>query len=497
MVNQRLHPSLLGSLNPEVQRPAYERAAHGVGVVPLGVGAFHRAHQALYLDDVLARSGGHWRVLGISCRGTKVRDQLRPQDCLYTVFERSGAATQMRLVGSIADLWVAGEDPRAVIGAIARDSTHLISLTVTEKGDCRSPSGDGLDLQHPDIVHDLASPAHARGALGLLAEGLRERWQRGIGPATIISCDNLPHNGVLLRRLLVEYASQRDPGLAEWIGREVAFPSSMVDRIVPATTDADVAAASVTMGLTDQAMVITEPFSQWIIEDRFAAARPDLAVAGVRLVGDVRPYENAKLRLLNGSHSALAYLGAISDLNFVHEAVAEPAVLAFVRHLMSCELAPTLAPTPGLDLAAYQSALLARFANPALQHRLQQIAMDGSQKLPQRLVQPARERIECGKPFDALALAIAAWMRYTLGRTERGVAYAIDDPLAGSLRNIANGGTGSAAELTAGFLGMEEIFGTDLRRHAQFVAAVSRQLEQLLAHGARAAMSRLCLERSA
>jgi fructuronate reductase len=192
MVNQRLHPSLLGSLNPEVRRPAYERTAHGIGVVHLGVGAFHRAHQALYLDDVLARSGGDWRILGISCRGTKVRDQLWPQDCLYTVFERSGAATQMRLVGSIADLWVAGENPQAVIDAIARDSTHLISLTVTEKGYCRSPCGDGLDLQHPDIVHDLASPARARTALGLLVEGLRERWRRGIGPATR-SCLPLEH----------------------------------------------------------------------------------------------------------------------------------------------------------------------------------------------------------------------------------------------------------------------------------------------------------------
>jgi fructuronate reductase len=496
MVNQRLHPSLLGSLNPQVRRPAYERAARGVGVVHLGVGAFHRAHQALYLDDVLARSGGDWRILGISCRGTKVRDQLRPQDCLYTVFERSEVATQMRLVGSIADLWVAGEDPQAVIDAIARDSTHVISLTVTEKGYCRSRSGAGLDLQHPDIVHDLANPAHARSALGLLAEGLRARWQRGIGPATVISCDNLPHNGALLHRVLTEFAMLRDPGSAEWIGTAVAFPSSMVDRIVPATTAADIAAASAAMGLTDQAMVITEPFSQWIIEDRFAGARPDFEAAGAQLVGDVRPYESAKLRLLNGSHSALAYLGAVSDLNFVHEAVADPNVLAFVRHLMSCELAPTLAPTPGLDLAAYQSALLARFANPALQHRLQQIAMDGSQKLPQRLVQPARERIESGRTFDALALAIAAWMRYTLGRTERGVAYAIDDPLAGSLRNIANGGTGSAAELTAGFLGLEGIFGTDLRQHAPFVAAVSRQLEQLLTHGARAAMRRLCSERS-
>jgi len=493
-VNQRLHPNLLGSLNPEVRRPDYDRSAHGVGVLHLGVGAFHRAHQAVYLDDVLARAGGDWRILGISCRGARVRDQLRPQDCLYTVFERSGSAAQMRLVGSIADVWVAGENPGAVIDAIARDTTHLISLTITEKGYCRSPSGDGLDLQHPDIVHDLAIPAHARSALGLLAEGLRERWQRRIGPATLISCDNLPHNGALLQRLLVEFAQLRDPKLAGWIASEVACPSSMVDRIVPATTAADISAASAAMGLTDQAMVVTEPFTQWIIEDRFTGARPDLAAAGVSLVADVRPYESAKLRLLNGSHSALAYLGVISGLDFVHEAVAEPAFLAFVRRLMSCELAPTLVPTPALDLAAYQSALLARFANPALQHRLQQIAMDGSQKLPQRLVQPARERIECGKNFDALALAIAAWMRYAVGRTELGVTYAVDDPLAARLKSIAAGQLDHAVEQVAGFLAVEEIFGADLRHHAPFAAAVSRQLELLLAHGARAAMRRVCLE---
>jgi fructuronate reductase len=263
---------------------------------------------------------------------------------------------------------------------------------------------------------------------------------------------------------------------------------------VPATTDADIAAASAAMGLTDQALVVTEPFTQWIIEDRFTGARPDLAVAGVSLVADVRPYESAKLRLLNGSHSALAYLGVISGLNFVHEAVAEPTFLAFVRRLMSCELAPTLVPTPALDLAAYQSALLARFANAALQHRLQQIAMDGSQKLPQRLVQPARERFECGKDFDALALAIAAWMRYTLGRTELGVTYAIDDPLAARLKSIAAGQLDHAVEQVAGFLAVEEIFGADLRHHAPFAAAVSRQLELLRAHGARAAMRRVCLE---
>jgi fructuronate reductase len=492
-VYKRLHPSLLGLLNPGVQLPHYERAAYRVGIVHLGAGAFHRAHQALYIDDLLARCGGNWRILGVSCRGTDVRDRLAPQDFLYTVHERSGSELQMRAVGSIADVWVAGENPIAVTDAIARESTHLISLTITEKGYCRSAAGTGLglDLQHPDIVHDLAHPTRARSALGLLLEGLRQRRRRGVAPATLISCDNLPHNGAVLKHVLLDFARQRDAGLADWIQNEITCPSTMVDRIVPATTAADISAAATVMGLTDYGLVKTEPFRQWIIEDRFAGARPDFELAGVRLVADVRPFEIAKLRLLNGSHSLLAYLGAVSDFNYVHEAIAEPDFLQLVRQLMHHELAPTLDPAPGLDLNAYQSALLARFANPALQHRLQQIAMDGSQKLPQRLLQPLRQRLACGQPFEALALAIAAWMRYTLGRTERDVGYEIKDPLAARLSAIATTSKRSVALLVGSLLAVTEIFGDDLPNHPSLVAAVSHQLQQLLTVGARETVRRL------
>jgi fructuronate reductase len=484
-VNQRLHPSLLGLLNPSVQLPQYDRAAHHVGIVHLGAGAFHRAHQALYIDDLLARCGGNWRILGISCRGTNVRDRLAPQDFLYTVHERGGSELRMRAVGSIADVWVAGENPTAVIDAIAGESTHLISLTITEKGYCRSAAGTGLDLRHPDIVHDLAHPTRARSALGLLLEGLRERRRRGVAPATLISCDNLPHNGAVLKQLLLDFARQRDAGLADWIHNEVACPSTMVDRIVPATTDADISAAATVMGLSDYGLVKTEPFRQWIIEDRFAGARPDFELAGVRLVADVRPFEIAKLRLLNGSHSLLAYLGTVSDFTYVHEAIAEPDFMRLVRHLMHDELASTLDPAAGLDLDAYQSALLARFANPTLQHRLQQIAMDGSQKLPQRLLQPLRQRLARGQPFEALALAIAAWMRYTLGRTERDIGYEIKDPLAARLSAIAITSKRNVPLLVGGLLAVTEIFSDDLRNRPLLVAAVNRQLQLLLTVGAR------------
>jgi fructuronate reductase len=489
-MTERLHPSRLTHLAAQVRVPAYDRAARGIGIVHLGAGAFHRAHQAVYFDDLMQRSGGDWRILGVSCRGPNVRDQLAPQDCLYTVHEYSGAQTAVRLIGSIAQVRVGAENPAAVIDALAAASTRLICLTITEKGYCRAVSGRGLDLEHPDIVHDLSDPARARSAIGLLAEGLRERRRRQIAPVTIISCDNLPGNGVLLRQVLLDYAQARDSSLAHWIESEIACPACMVDRIVPATTDADIAAGAATVGLIDEALVKTEPFCQWIIEDRLSEGAPDLRLAGAHLVPDVRPFETAKLRLLNGSHSTLAYLGTVSGLTFVHEAIAEPEFLALIRHLMRSELAPTLDATADLDLQRYQSALIARFANSALQHRLQQIAMDGSQKLPLRLLRPLRWRIERGLPFDALALAVAAWMRYMLGRTEQGAAYRIDDPLAARLGHIVGATQRSAADLAGELLSLREIFDADLRHHPRFVDAVTRELELLLTQGARAAARR-------
>jgi fructuronate reductase len=492
-VSDRLHPQRLAQVPAGIRRPAYDRHAHGVGIVHLGIGAFHRAHQAVYLDDVLARAGDDWRILGVSMRSGAVREQLHPQDCLYTVVERSAASADYRIIGSVADVLVASANPMAVIAAMVRTTTELITLTITEKGYCRNAVG-GLDLNHPDIFHDLAQPEHPRGALGLLALALRQRWRLKTGAPTLICCDNLPENGVVLKRVLLEYAQQLESALAAWIEREVVCPSTMVDRIVPATTADDLAMGAQAIGLSDLGLVKTEPFTQWVIENRFAGARPDFEVAGVQLVSDVRPFETAKLRLLNGSHSTLAYLGSLAGLSFVHEAIAEPDFLALLQHLMHSELAPTLARSPDLDLVAYQAALLRRFANPALQHRLRQIAMDGSQKLPQRLLEPLRARLRAGQPFPALALAIAAWMRFALGRDEAGIAYELDDPLAARLAAIAGMRGAGAVQLTVRFLQLSEVFGEDLPQNPTVVTAVSRQLERLLTHGARAAVRSLLAE---
>lgn len=481
----RLQPASLAALAPAVHRPRYRREAHGVGIVHLGLGAFHRAHQACYIDDVLDRSGGDWRICGVSCRSAAVHDQLAPQDCLYTVAERSVSGTRLRLVQAVAEVLVAPQNPAAVIAAIARPATHLITLTVTEKGYCRDPATGRLDSRHADILHDLQNPSNPRSAPGLLVAGLRARHQNGVAAPTILCCDNLPQNGAAVRAVVVELARRLDPHLADWLEGNATFPSSMVDRIVPATTPDDITQAEQQLGVRDLALVVTEPFTQWVIEDRFAGPRPPLELAGAQWVDDIRPFELAKLRLLNGSHSTLAYLGLALGYRFVHEAMADQDLRTLVEQLMRDELAPTLAPAAGLDPRNYQRRILERFGNSALPYPLSQIAMDGSQKLPQRLLAPLQERLANGRSAPLAVLVIAAWILYCagLGRSE---PYKVDDPLATRFREIAQRAGGSAAGLVAGFLDCSGVFGAELAAAAGFRRQLTTVTTQLMQHGVRA-----------
>jgi len=483
-VPERLQPHHLGSLPTQVRRPAYEREAHGVGIAHIGIGAFHRAHQAVYVDDVLAREGGDWRIIGVSCRSGAVRDQLRPQESLYTLLELDDGAPQLRIIGSIADVLVVPTDPQAVHAVLSQPTTHIISLTISEKGYCHDPATGRLDAGHPDVLHDLAWPDQPRSTIGLVFRALRERQRRSTPPPTLLCCDNLPHNGATLRRVLLDFAELMDPALARWIDHEVAFPSTMVDRIVPATTPSDISMAAQALGFEDQGLVKAEPFTQWVIENRFAGRRPAFEAAGAQLVADVRPYEIAKLRLLNGSHSTLAYLGSLAGYAFAHEAVADGDFLALLRHIMQVEISPTLDPLPGFDIAAYQSALLARFANRGLRHSLWQIAMDGSQKLPQRLLEPLRLRLQRAQPIEALALAVAGWMRYATGHDELNRVYQVDDPLSAKLAAIVASGGTDAAALVGGFLSLTEVFGQDLPQQPTFRTALIRHLRSLFERGA-------------
>ena len=485
----RLGPDHLERLAPEIVRPAYDRKRHGIGVVHLGIGAFHRAHQAVYFDDVLGREGGDWRILGVSLRSGEIRDRLVPQDGLYTATERDPAVDRRRVIGSVAGVLVAPEDPAAAIAALARPTVRIVSLTVTEKGYCLDPATGGLDAKHPDIVHDLACPETPRSAPGLLLAGLARRRASGVAAPTLLSCDNLPANGAALQRVLVELAASRDPALADWIDEHIACPSTVVDRIVPATTAADLDATEAVLGTRDEGAVITESFRQWVVEDRFANARPDLAEVGVRLVDDVRPFELAKLRMLNGAHSVLAYLGLLAGFIYVHEVVAEPDFARLIRRLMLDEVAPTLPAAPGLEPTVYADALLARFASPALQHRLTQIAADGSQKLPQRLVGTVRDNLSAGRSFELVAFGIAAWLRYVMASGESGAPHRLDDPWADQLSAIVARGRDPVA-IAAGLLEFRPVFGC-IGSVEPVRAAVVRLLRDLVERGTHEAVAKL------
>jgi len=485
-MTDRLSNAALSHLPAGVALPAYDRGAVRTGVVHLGIGAFHRAHQAAVFEAALADGDARWGILGVSLRSAGVRDQMAPQDGLYGLVVRQGEEQQVQIVGATRAVLVAPENPSAVVDALASADVHLVTLTVTEKGYRLDPATGELLADEPDVAADLASLDAPRTAPGFLVAGLARRRAAGLPPFTAISCDNLPHNGARLRQAVLRVAEAHDPSLAAWIAAEGAFPQTMVDRIVPATTPEDVAALAADLGVEDRAMVKTEPFTQWVVEDRFAGERPDLARYGVQLTADVAPWEEAKLRLLNGAHSGIAYLGGLAGIRFVHEFVARPEGRAFVERLWD-EAETTLNPPPGLDVAAYRRDLMARFSNSALQHRTQQIAMDGSQKLPQRLLQTIAARRAEGKPADTLSLAVVAWMRWQGGRDDAGNSFTVDDPLA-QRTAAAIEGRSSAAERVDALLAIDAIFPPALAKDQTVREALTRHLERIETQGALAAL---------
>jgi fructuronate reductase len=474
----------LGALPAAVARPSYARAAENpAGVVHLGIGAFHRAHQGAYFDALMRLGEPGWMIRAASLRAPNAAAQLNPQQGLYTLVERDGAEARLRVIGALREVLVAPADPGALVAALARPEVALVTLTVTEKGYGLDPATGALNAQDPAIAADLASLAQPCSTPGFLAAGLAARRAAGLAPFTVLSCDNLPNNGARTRAAVLALAGRHDPGLADWIGAEGAFPSSMVDRIVPATTETDIAALSEAAGYDDPGMIKTEPFSQWVVEDAFCARRPGLERVGVQFTRDVSAWEHVKLRLLNGAHSALAYLGALAGHAFVHQAIAAP---GFVRYLGALwnEAASTLAPIDGFDPAAYRAALLARFANAALAHRTTQIAMDGSQKLPQRLLASIRTRLARGQASPALTLAVAGWMRWQSGVDEQGRIFVVEDPLAARTAAALRSAGSDAEARVAALLAIPDVFGADLAQAPGLVAALVRALARLEAKGA-------------
>lgn len=489
-MSPRLSLSTLADLPAAVARPAYDIAAAEVGVVHLGVGAFHRAHQAAYLDAILSRGHKGWAICGASLRSPDTSDALDPQDGLYTLAERSGAGDKLRVIGSLRRLLVAPRDPEALLAAMCDPRVRIVTLTVTEKGYCHDPASGTLDEAHPDIRADLASPRRPVSAPGYLVEALARRRAAGISPFTVLTCDNLPANGKTVARVTARLAALRDDDLGRFVAGEVAFPSTMVDRIVPATTDDDRALVAAGLGLQDAWPVMAEPFTQWVVEDLFPLGRPPLEEVGVELVSDVEPFEHMKLRLLNGAHSTLAYLGYLAGHATIADTMAVPAFARLVARLQDEEVTPTLHLPAGVDVAAYKRALRERFANPALRHRTWQIAMDGSQKLPQRLVATARDRLVAGAPIPLLALGVAGWMRYVTGRDEQGNAIDVRDPLAARLKALADEAGPDASRLAPALLSVREVF-ADLGADPRFAGPVRDALARLMARGAAATVEEM------
>ncbi|MFN0193979.1 MAG: mannitol dehydrogenase family protein [Aestuariivirga sp.] len=477
-----LSRAILAQLPAHVRKPTADLSQLDTGIVHLGVGAFHRAHQAVYTEDVIEDGDTRWGTVGASLRAADTRDALRPQDWLYSLSESDQSRDRLRVIGSLKRLLVAPENPSVLLHAMCNPSVKIVSLTVTEKGYCHDPATGALNEDHADVQHDLTNPDSPKSAPGFITRAIALRRLQGLPPFAVLCCDNLPSNGQVARRVISRLGSLHDGDLGKYITDTVAFPSTMVDRIVPATTDADRAAVANTLGVVDNWPVMTEAFTQWVIEDHFPSGRPDWAAT---FVSDVTPFETMKLRLLNGSHSCIAYLGYLAGYETVADAMQNQNLAHFVKCFMDIEAAPTLSVPAGTDVEGYKAALIKRFRNPSLRHRTWQIAMDGSQKLPQRFLGTIRDQLKTGGPITCLALGVAAWMRYVTGVDERHNPIDVRDPLRDELRKRADAAGLDAARLAPALINIEAIFGKDLPAHEGFVAAVTSSLDRLIKQGAR------------
>ncbi len=480
---QRLNEDTLGQVAAHAQVPQYDREKTRAGIVHLGIGAFHRAHQAWYTENLLNKGAGDWQIIGASLRSAGVKDQLEAQGGLYTIVERGPAGEKFQVVGAVKRVLVGPESPQALLAALSDEAIHIVSMTVTEKGYCHDPATGNLNLAHPDIQHDLAHPDSPKSAIGYLVAALRHRRQAGVPSFTAMSCDNLPDNGRVLEKVVLQFAEQVDAELATWIRANTRFPCTMIDRIVPATTDADRAELEGKLGLRDEGMVLAEPFSQWVIEDNFAGPRPAWEDAGALIVDDVHAYEVMKLRLLNGSHSLLAYTGYLAGFDTVSQVMAEPAFVRLCEVFMDREVGETVKVPTGFDMEEYKVQLRERFANPGLKHRTWQIAMDGSQKIPQRWLNTLRAQLSGSGHIELLCLAIAAWIRYLTAVDEKGNAIDVQDPLAARLKTLLDEQGKDVEAQVKAVLNVKEVFGEDLAAEPRLQAGVSYWLQRFYQQG--------------
>lgn len=484
----KLNEASLSRLPGNIRIPKYERRQITNGIVHIGVGGFHRSHQALYLDDYFhLNPGSDWGICGVGLLDydydRRMRDALQSQDCLYTLVERSPAGDRARIIGSIIRYLFAPDNRQAVIEAMADPECRIVTLTITESGYYYIEGSGNFDVNHPAMQHDLQHPDQPIGTYGFLTAALEKRRKQGLAPFTLLSCDNLQGNGDMVRKMLTTFAQMRDPALANWIAEYVAFPNCMVDRITPLTTPADIKMVA-EFGIDDAFPCVAEPYIQWVIEDTFCAGRPDWESVGVQMTNDVRPYEMMKIRLLNASHMLIGYLGSLSGYTYVYQVMADPLFGQAVANLMD-EVTPTLQPVPGIDLDDYKKTLIERFSNPKIRDQLPRLCLNGSAKIPKFVLGSLRDKLQLGGAIDYLSLTVAAWCRYLASHDEQGQPIPIDDPLADILTQRA-----SLNELDPRpLLSISEIFG-DLVQSPRFVEAVTNQLRSLHEFGAKGTLVR-------
>jgi len=487
----KLNRQNLHQLAKHIQLPTYDPATRAHGIVHIGVGGFHRAHQAFYTDALMnTGEAEQWAICGAGLRSEdrKVRDALAEQDFYYTLVELGDTPdTEVRVIGAITGMLLAEDGAQALIDKLAEPSVRIVSLTITEGGYCIDDSNGEFMAHLPQIQHDLAHPQAPGTVFGFLCAALRQRRDAGIEAFTVMSCDNLPHNGAVARKALLAFAALHDPALHDWIASNVHFPNAMVDRITPMTSDAHRAQLHERHGVDDSWPVVCEPFVQWVLEDKFGAGRPAWEKAGVQFTDDVTPYEEMKIKLLNGSHLALTYLGFLKGYRFVHETMNDPLFVRYIRAYMDLDVTPQLASVPGIDLEGYKDTLIERFSNQAIADQLERVCSDGSSKFPKFTVPTINRLIADGQSTERAALVVAAWALYLGGVDENGTHYSIPDPRAAFCQALV----ADTASLTKRLLGVEEIFGTRIPQSAEFVAAFERNLHSLRTRGVHATLEHM------
>ena len=478
----------LKDLDQAIARPAYDRAALKPGIVHIGVGNFHRAHQAVYLDDLFCKGLDHdWALIGAGVRegDARMRDALATQDYLSTVIEMEPNAHSARVIGAMVDFLPIEPDNKALIARMAQEDIRIVSLTVTEGGYYIDPARGEFDPTHPDIVADAAQPDRPATAFGAIISALKARRAAGIVPFTVMSCDNLPGNGHVTQAAVIGLARLIDAELADWIAANVAFPNGMVDRITPATTDVERARAKSAFGIEDVSPVFCEPFRQWVLEDNFPAGRPAFEQVGVTLTPDVEAFETMKIRILNGGHAIIAYPGGLLDVEMVSDAMAHPAISAFLAAVEMREILPIVPPVPDTSLDAYHALITERFANPDVGDTIRRLCLDGSNRQPKFIIPSIRDNRARGVVPHGLILLSAMWCRYCAGTSDSGAEILPNDPNWAALQARAL----QAKDRPAAWLEMRDIYG-DLVEDDALVTAFTSALNGLWADGAEAMIAR-------